>query len=757
MSLSCRRQLVSALSRVLPSSRFSRTVALFSLLGVTSSLSLGHTHLDEVSAKAADSGSETSIQDQRQDLESLTQALLVSSTPADSRRSFSVGGFAQQSQSMSDSVTIAAARQQLLSSLIETHPEEVLRAAIPASIRESLPSEVQSYVEKEVTIEGNLTIVCDESRPENCLRYLLDTEDAQLSLHFAVGFPENLETGSYVHARGVQVGEALALTSDGATLMSTAATLPNATGEQRVLVLLVNFQDKPNERPYTVENARSTVFNETNNFFRENSKGQTWLTGAVYGWYTIALDSTNCSTPQIATLAKQAAANAGVNLAAYNRYVYAFPPNACPWSGFGTIGGNPSQAWIRGNFSMRIVGHELGHNLGLYHSNLWECGATTLGSSCTSFEYGDTVDIMGGSWPGHTNAFQKERLGWLPAMMETVQANGTYLLDPYESPSGGHPKALKIQKSPGLWYYVEYRQPLGFDSFLSTNTNVRSGLLVHWGSEWSGNSSNLLDMTAADSDWYNPALGVGQSFSDPDARVTITPLWTNSTGAAVSVAFDSNPAPQPCVRANPTVTISPSASQWVRAGTTVNYTVSTTNKDSASCSASSFTLQTTIPNGWTMNASTPTVTIGPNNSGSITLHVTSPASATDGFYTVTAKSIRSIAPASEDMESATYVVASGLNVAATIEQPRYPIRAWVTLAANVGFAGSPVKGAKVTFTITKPNSKVIKKTVTTEQDGRTSFKFRLQNQDPAGHYHVTATASLKNVSPGEATTSFVVY
>jgi hypothetical protein len=54
----------------------------------------------------------------------------------------------------------------------------------------------------------------------------------------------------------------------------------------------------------------------------------------------------------------------------------------------------------------------MGHNLGLYHSHSYDCGATVLGTSCTSSDYGDTLDIMGSS-SGRFNAFQKERLGWL--------------------------------------------------------------------------------------------------------------------------------------------------------------------------------------------------------------------------------------------------------------------------------------------------------------------------------------------------------
>jgi hypothetical protein len=108
---------------------------------------------------------------------------------------------------------------------------------------------------------------------------------------------------------------------------------------------------------------------------------------------------------------------------------------------------------------------------------------------------------------------------------------------------------LKILKSTDpttgkkTWYYVEYRQAIGFDSFLSGNSNVTNGVVVHTGSESSGNSGYLLDMTPESGssiydDWQDPALVVGQSFSDPDSGVTITPLSVSSMSATVSVRFE---------------------------------------------------------------------------------------------------------------------------------------------------------------------------------------------------------------------------
>ena len=59
--------------------------------------------------------------------------------------------------------------------------------------------------------------------------------------------------------------------------------------------------------------------------------------------------------------AAQAAATAhGVNLSNYTRLVYAFPQNACTWWGLGSVGGQPSQAWINGSPTTAAVLAELG-------------------------------------------------------------------------------------------------------------------------------------------------------------------------------------------------------------------------------------------------------------------------------------------------------------------------------------------------------------------------------------------------------------
>src|SRR5205814_5932414 len=130
---------------------------------------------------------------------------------------------------------------------------------------------------------------------------------------------------------------------------------------QNILVILVNFQDLSTQ-PWTPQAASSLIFGTgtgtVNGFYRDNSFGQTSLTGDVAGWFTLPLSSASCSTSSIQTYAQQAAQKAGYTLANYSRFVYAFPQtSACSWSGWSNIGGNPSNSWINGNMNLRVVSH----------------------------------------------------------------------------------------------------------------------------------------------------------------------------------------------------------------------------------------------------------------------------------------------------------------------------------------------------------------------------------------------------------------
>jgi hypothetical protein len=252
----------------------------------------------------------------------------------------------------------------------------------------------------QVELAGELEILHQDFQHSGTYLYFLkQTGGARIRLHFGRQPPTNLLTGVRLRVRGIrQADGSLMLASGGSGITQTSGTsssstpLPNTFGAQSTLVILVNFQDAPANQPYTVADAQNVVFGTASSFLLENSYHQTWLTGQVVGWYTIATSSTTCDTTSIASYAQSAAVAAGVNLSAYTHYVYAFPQNNnCGWAGSSLIGGSPSQSWINGSgMEMNTVDHELGHALGLWHSHLLDCGAgATIGSNCAIDEYGD--------------------------------------------------------------------------------------------------------------------------------------------------------------------------------------------------------------------------------------------------------------------------------------------------------------------------------------------------------------------------------
>src|SRR5262245_1621947 len=528
---------------------------------------------------------------------------------------------------LSERLRIAAARQQWLADLIERHPAEVMRQALSPAERGSLAPEVQALVESEETHEGAIEVFHADGPQGSSYHYGLRKPSGQwLSLHFAADGPRVL-TGTPVQVHGVRVQQAMALGSSSSVSVLGSPPLTNTLGEHKVLVALLTLTDTPAGAGATPVQVQSTMFGATasvSNYFREASYQQTWLTGTVVGPLPIAMSSAGCNYNQIATLAQQALAGIpSINIWNYNHVIYAFTGSGCTWWGFGSIGGSPGQVWINGAFQSVVASHELGHNFGLYHSHALECGTVTMGGSCSSVEYGDLFDVMGnGNGPTHYNAVQKDLLGWLdygvsPPITEVV-ASGTYTIDGFEMP-GVSPKALRIKTAVGDWLYVEYRRPVGFDSYLSSNANVSNGVIIHY---WDGTGDGvyLLDMTPATSSWADPALAVGATFQDAAGKVTITPTSVNGTTATVNVTLGST-----CVHAAPTVTVTP-AQQQGQAGTTLTYTLTVRN-NGAGCGVSVFTLQPTVPPGWTATPGVASVSLAEGATATTTLAVTSSASA----------------------------------------------------------------------------------------------------------------------------------
>jgi len=203
------------------------------------------------------------------------------------------------------------------------------------------------------------------------------------------------------------------------------------------------------------------------------------------------------------------------------------------------------------------------------------------------------------------------------------------------------------------------------------------------------------------------------------------------------------------------VTLSPSATQWVKPGSAVTYTVTVKNNDNAGCTASDLTNQATPPSGWTTAFGSPGLNVAPGGSVSTTLTVTSPTTAADGFYTIGVTTINSADTSYAASTSVTQALLSSLSVGVTTNQASYTRNQTVAMSATVTTNGQPLANASVTFTVTKANGTKTTGTATTGTNGVAVYKLRLKRRDPAGTYGVNANASANSVS-GSAATSFTV-
>src|SRR5262245_11843557 len=136
-----------------------------------------------------------------------------------------------------DLLATAKARHELLMSLLDEHPDEVLRTAIPSAVRATFPPAVQAYVEEEVAHEGEVEVLIEDWEDGSSrLHYSLKTNTEHLSLHFAPAQPERLLTGSQVRIKGIQIGKSVVLTTDKTGIQALAVAPLPAPGEQRALV-----------------------------------------------------------------------------------------------------------------------------------------------------------------------------------------------------------------------------------------------------------------------------------------------------------------------------------------------------------------------------------------------------------------------------------------------------------------------------------------------------------------------------------------
>jgi hypothetical protein len=339
-----------------------------------------------------------------------------------------------------------------------------------------------------------------------------------------------------------------------------------------VLVIMANFNNTA-VPAYTAAQAQQVMTSNADsvaNFFRETSYGQQVMNVTVTpSWVTMKLaQPASCGSTDwqgIAAAAEAASKGLGTayDPAAYQFVVYLFPSvSACGWIGLAYVG-NPHKAWINGtgSFKTSVIGHEMGHNFGLLHAASLRCSGAAVGGSCSASEYGDPFDTMGNQRAMHYNAMQKAKLAWIPAASVKTYTGGaaTYTLSPLEV-AGASTYAVKIPTgSANRTYWLEFRQPIGFDSPLAAFPNNGAQIRVASPFEtlcsgcdgWS-DDTELLDTTPGTTAFTDATLVAGQTFTDPTYGINVTVLSASASALTVQVATGAAPPPAPPAPANTT-------------------------------------------------------------------------------------------------------------------------------------------------------------------------------------------------------------
>jgi len=458
-------------------------------------------------------------------------------------------------------INIAKERKDKMLQLLEEDPGLFLESTLSKKQRDEMPREVKGYLEKGVVKRGKLEVIhIDdfENKKSEEIYYIYDFDKKERFRIYSVQKLLLLISGTSVKISGIQLDNNVVLFAGGRGFEVGAAApsfVEDNLGEQETIAVLVNSYDNPIE-PITAEETYRRFFDDgydrdgdgfadsLNAYVKEVSYGKAFLTGDVFGWYTLPNEIDVCNVQHVLNYVIDLV-DPEINFLDYSRLVIVIPQSNCGFVGVGTIGSMEvntqdglatiSLSFLNGvnKIDSKTGAHELGHNFGVMHANDWECGDEVIRDNCESINYGDAFDLMGISVPikGHYNLPHKETIGWLDSSNVLVtNSPGRYIIDPIEIPSNGI-QGLKIQTQDQFNYYVEYRRSIGLDT-INSNMDIYNGAVVHIDLNVLLGDTQLLDMTphivredlSQSEDSIDTVLRVGETFYDPENDVMITTI-----------------------------------------------------------------------------------------------------------------------------------------------------------------------------------------------------------------------------------------
>jgi hypothetical protein len=235
--------------------------------------------------------------------------------------------------------------------------------------------------------------------------------------------------------------------------------------------------------------------------------------------------------------------------------------------GLGQVSGSLTWNWARffkGGFlppSVKVVAHEWGHNLGLWHANTLKCTqdgvpvsfVTPVKDRCTHLEYGSEWSFMGRAWAPVMSTIERRQIGWLRAGEQTTTSEGSITLR-----RDGAPMLAWVRNAQGDVFAIEHvtARPDGWWCFgpwwcfgkCHRTSGSSNGVMVYYVADtrpWADRSVYALDMTPHTPWNSDGVLKAMQSWTDPTGKLTLTVTNVSGDEATVHVRASSALLPDP--------------------------------------------------------------------------------------------------------------------------------------------------------------------------------------------------------------------